>query len=88
MKLTFLHTKKPRQYGYKPIFYNPKKEEEENRLKDLGVIPESDPRDKLRRQMREKWKPSAKKSYGLKNGTTRVIIYILVALAMIYFIFG
>ncbi|MDO9511038.1 MAG: hypothetical protein Q7J34_04705 [Bacteroidales bacterium] len=88
MKLTFLHTKKPRQFGYKPVFYNPAKEAEENRKKDMGLIPETDPKDKLRRQMREKWKLSKSKTGIFGSGSNRILIYILLALALLYFIFG
>lgn len=37
MKLIGIITPKPRRYSYKPVFYDPVKEAQENRLKDSGI---------------------------------------------------
>jgi len=58
MKLIGIRTPKPREFSYKPLYYNPVKEAQENRLKDQDIkdgAPGSELRMRLRLRMnREK----------------------------------
>lgn len=82
MKLTFLHRPKPRQFSYKPVFYNP---DEENKPKwdSSGDKPLS-PQDRLRKEMAEKWRLNRKRN---KSANVTLLLYILIIIGMLYLIF-
>jgi len=82
MKLTFLHRPKPRQFSYKPVFYNP---DEENKPKrdPSGEVSLSQ-QDRLRKEMAEKWRLNRKRN---KSANMTLLLYILIIIGMLYLIF-
>jgi hypothetical protein len=88
MKITFFKTPKPKQFSYKPRYYDEKKEALENLKKkyseqkdDGGVSPEF--RDKLKSTLKMKDKRT-----GAITGTTLLIYLALVALLLYYIFFS
>ncbi|MDD5508669.1 MAG: hypothetical protein PHD25_10165 [Bacteroidales bacterium] len=86
MAFKFFHTPKPKQFEFKPRYYDPKKEELEQRKRELGLSDSSDPELRLRSQMQQRWR-SERKEARKKSGTQRLIIFILLALVLIYLLF-
>mgnify|MGYP006906715740 CR=1 FL=1 len=78
MKITFLHRPKPRQYSYKPVFYNPEEEERKERMAEPGS------RDHLRQEIRQKWGQNRSRK---KSSSLSLMLYILIILGMLYLIF-
>jgi hypothetical protein len=86
MNIFFFKRPKPRPFNYRPIYYDPEKEEAENRKKALEGSNGKDPRERMRAEIRRKWKVE-RKSAERKHDLFRVFFYIAVALFAIYLIF-
>ncbi len=86
MAFKFFHTPKPKQFQIKPRYYDPKKEELEQRKKALGLTDSSDPEVRLRAQMQQRWR-SERREARKKASYQRLIIFILLAFILIYLLF-
>lgn len=75
MKLRFFYIPKPRQYNYKPIFYNP--DEEKNKNLPKGTV-------QLTREAYSKWRKDEQRT---KRRTSQsIFISIAVVIILLYFI--
>jgi hypothetical protein len=86
MKFVFFSRPKPRQFNYKPIYYDPAKEEAEVRRKSRSSLQAGDPREHLRSEIRRKWKIDRSET-DKKNKLIRIVFYIIIAAFSIYIIF-
>ena len=87
MKLVGFRTAKPKQFNYRPLFYNKESEDFEQKIKDTLLREESGSEDlRLREKMRKNWKmkeKSARKRQGMRN----LLIAIFLIVLILYFIF-
>jgi len=83
MNIVFFKRPKNKQFNYKPIYYDPEKDEAESRKKELNS---DDPKERMRAEMRRRWR-SDKKSPGGNSNIIRIIIYVVFAAFAIYLIF-
>jgi hypothetical protein len=86
MNIFFFKRPKPRPFNYKPIYYDPEKEEAENRKKALEGLQSNDPREKMRADIRRRWKID-RKAKDKKPQLIRFLFYIFIALFCVYLIF-
>ncbi|MBK7027937.1 MAG: hypothetical protein IPH45_01420 [Bacteroidales bacterium] len=87
MKLVGFKTVKPRQFNYKPLFYNKEQEEFEQRLHRARLAGENnDETSQLREKMHQSWKLKEKMERK-QSGTRKLIIALFLALLLLYFIF-
>ncbi|MBP6976750.1 MAG: hypothetical protein KBB71_00350 [Lentimicrobiaceae bacterium] len=86
MAFKFFHTPKPKQFEIKPRYYDPKKDELEQRKRELGLTDSSDPELRLRSQMQQRWRDGRRESRR-KASSQRLIIFILLAFLLIYLLF-
>lgn len=95
LKFTAFTTKKPRQFEYKPRFYNPEKEAREERKKELlGIDPEEEkdgeykPGQYIRKQRlyRSTQPPKRKTEDTIVRLVRFTIMAILAAIVIIFFI--
>lgn len=84
MKIVAFKTRKPKPYNYKPLFYDKKKEEMEKRLRQY-TDPAEAGSERLRMRIRDNWRVRDASNRSLSGKT--FLIYILIALALLYFIF-
>jgi hypothetical protein len=86
MNIIFFRRPKPRQFNYIPRYYDPVKDEIEQRKKELGLIQEGDLQARMRADIRRKWRvernPASKQFFIM-----RLFIYIVVIGFTLYFIF-
>lgn len=87
MKLIGIKTPKPRQFSYKPVFFDPEKEEREKLQKQVGeesdiVTEGSRLKEKLERSWRVKEKIAAQRKSRLN-----LLIAIFIIVLLLYFIF-
>ena len=86
MAFIFFHTPKPRQFEIKTRYYDPQKEEREQRKKELGLSGEGGSGALLRSKIRRKWghdRRAAKRQADLR----KMIIFIILAFILIYLLF-
>lgn len=86
MKIVFFRRPKPKQFSYRPLYYDPEKEAREKRKKELGLIEEGDPRARLKSEIRRKWRRNDDTRPSTYNGV-RIIFYLLIIVLSVYFIF-
>lgn len=84
MKIVAFKTRKPKQFNYKPLYYDKKKEEMEERLKKYSN-PEQQITERMRARIKETWRVKE----GRNNLTSKrtLYIYVIASLIIIYFIF-
>jgi hypothetical protein len=86
MNIVFFKRPKPKPFNYRPIYFDPEKEEAEDRKKALGLSEDTDPRERMRAGMRRSWRrpdPVQQKGYGV----IRIFFYMVFFAFSIYFIF-
>jgi hypothetical protein len=86
MNIFFFKRPKPRPFNYRPIYYDPEKEEAEERKKARNGLQGNDPRERMRAEIRRKWKVE-RKNTDKRNQLYRFIFYLIMAGFSIYLIF-
>ncbi|MBK6963753.1 MAG: hypothetical protein IPH20_07315 [Bacteroidales bacterium] len=84
MKIVAFKTSKPKQFNYKPLYYDQQKEEMEERLKKYSE-PEQSDINRFRSKIRETWRVKEKKNFKLSKMT--LYVYLIGSILLIYFIF-
>ncbi|MCB9015307.1 MAG: hypothetical protein H6541_05875 [Lentimicrobiaceae bacterium] len=84
MKIVAFKVRKAKQFNYKPLFYDQKKDEMEERLKRYTQKEEAEG-ERLRSRLRESWKVREARNNLISKRT--LYIYLLVAFAIIYLVF-
>lgn len=77
MKLRFVYTPKPKQFSYKPQFFNPDEEEKKIRT--------SDGQGKLTHEAYRKYRRDSISQKRKRNQS--ILIYVAIILILLYFIF-
>ena len=86
MALTFFKTPKNKKYNYKPLYYDPRKEEREKRLKSALEDTNSEYGEALRDRIQMRWKRSTAKK-DQKSSNQRLIIILLIISLLAYLVF-
>jgi hypothetical protein len=87
MKLIGIRTPKPRKYSYKPIYYDPVKEDRENRFKESGFS-DNQVGSELRMRMRLRMNRKKLDERIRKRARMMSILFtVLLLLLIIYYIF-
>ncbi|MBW6489699.1 MAG: hypothetical protein K0B15_00765 [Lentimicrobium sp.] len=84
MKIVAFKTGKPRPFNYRPIFYDQKKEEMEELMKRYKE-PEEAENERFKAKIRGSWRRKESETKKMSNRT--FYIYIIIALALLYYIF-
>ncbi len=86
MKIVAFHTPKPRQFSYKPLYYDQRKEElEELKKKYSGEKSESGVSPDFREKLRNSWRVKEKKTGSISKIT--LLVYLVLVALIIYYIF-
>jgi hypothetical protein len=86
MKFAFFTQKKPRKFNYKPIYYDPAKEEAEERKKLRESGQGDDHRERMRAEIKRRWR-TEKTEVDKRDTVFRIFFYIIIAVFSIYLIF-
>ncbi len=86
MALTFFKTPKNKKYNYKPLYYDPRKEEREKRLKSALEDTNSEYGEALRDRIQMRWKRTTAKK-DQKSSNQRLIIILLIISLLAYLVF-
>ena len=87
MKLIGIRTPKPRKYSYKPVYYDPVKEAQENRLKESGfndIQPGSELRMRMQLRMNRK---KLDERIRKRSRTMSILFTVLLLVLILYYIF-
>lgn len=83
MRIVFFRRPKPKGFNYKPRYYDPEKEELEERRRQLMQSKEEA---EFRRAMDKSWRIAEKKTKQ-EAFKRSLIIYLIIAALLVYFIF-
>lgn len=86
MALTFFKTQKNKQFSYRPLYYDPKKEEREKRLKTAFEENPDNVEAGLRERMDMRWRRMSR-TQERKASNQKIIILVVVFLLIAYLIF-
>ncbi len=87
MKLVFFRIPNPKQFNYPPRYYDEEKERWDRRRKELGITKDGEKTD-FKSQVGYNWRRMRKvNATRQKKANISVLIYFLIAAALIYFIF-
>jgi hypothetical protein len=86
MKLVFFKRPKPRQFDYKPLYYNKEKDEREQQKKKLGFTDSDDESEQLKARLRRKWR-TEREAKSRRTSELRTVIYLTIAGLFVYLIF-
>ncbi len=76
MQFKMFHRPKPRQFNYKPIYFDPNQEEKQKQREEVGDF---------RMKFREETERNSK--FGSRRKGINVSIYLVIIALMLYFIF-
>lgn len=86
MNIIFFRRPKPKQFNYIPRYYDPLKDELEERKRELGLIQDGDLKAKMRADIRRRWRversPSSRQFFIM-----RMVVYTVIIAITLYFIF-
>ncbi|MBN2174770.1 MAG: hypothetical protein JW731_11610 [Bacteroidales bacterium] len=86
MKIVFFRIPKPKQFNYPPRYYDEEKERRELRKRELGLT--GDGNMDFRSQVGTSWRRLRQSNHSRqKKANMSVLIYLLIAAMLIYFIF-
>ncbi|MDD4848090.1 MAG: hypothetical protein PHR53_04930 [Bacteroidales bacterium] len=85
MKLIFFNNPKPKQFQYKPRFYNAQKEVLEQRIKEHELSQEQSEGERIRMKMHTDWERQRVKR-ETKHKTWRSLLILIALAAMIFYI--
>lgn len=84
MKIVAFRVGKPKQFNYKPLFYDKEKEEMQERLRKLTETADSE-ESNLRSKIRENWRIREQRNNKLSKRT--LYMYLIGVILLLYFIF-
>lgn len=87
MRGSFFHTAKPRQFSFKPRYYDERKEELENIRKkyEAGGVAES--RNMLKMRLDRQWRKSNDHSLRRRSSGISLLIFVIISAFLLYFLF-
>jgi hypothetical protein len=86
MKIVLFKRPKPRQFNYRPLYYDPEKEAAEERKKALNGLQDGDPKERMRAEIRRRWR-TERKAVDNKNRFFRIFFYGIFTFFILYLLF-
>jgi len=88
MKISFFKTGKPREFSYKPLFYDERKEELENIRKSVQEESSGNTSERVRVQIERSWRDRRNRQRRKTPvSSLRLLIYLAVIALVIYFLY-
>ncbi len=86
MALTFFKTPRNKKFNYRPVYYDQKKDERDQRLKSAFEEENADYEKALRERMRTRWKRTSEARSRRASNQRLVIIFVIIFL-LFYLVF-
>jgi hypothetical protein len=87
MKIVFFKTPKPKQFNYKPIYYDAKKEALEERRRQLGIGTGDGKNPDLKSMLARNWRRRDRDPERKKSSRMSLFIFLIIILFLIYVFF-
>jgi hypothetical protein len=86
LKFSFLQTRKPKQFEYKPRYYDPKKEAFEQRRKEMGLSDQQTRSEQLRARLQYEWGNKRNRQKHQRNNLVKLLFFIVLVVLMLMWI--
>jgi cation transport ATPase len=86
LKFSLLKTEKPKQFEYKPRYYDPEKEAIEQKRKEMGLSDQQTHSEQLRARMQHEWNRRKERQRRQRNNTIKLLIFIALVVLMLIWI--
>jgi hypothetical protein len=86
MNIVFFKKQPVRKFNYQPRYYDPVKEEMEQRRRELGLSQDMDHRERFRAEMHRKWARGGSGGAS-RSSIIRIIMYAFLGFLVIYVVF-
>ncbi len=87
MKFTMFKTPKPKNFSYRPRYYDKAKEERERRKAELGYESKLDHGENLRAMISQRWRKGDKEESGSRFKVASYLVMATIIVGSIYVIF-
>jgi len=87
MKFTTFKTPKPKQFNYRPRYYDKAKEERERRKAEMGYESSLDHNENLRAMISQRWRKNDDENSAKRSSIIYYMVYATIILGSIYVIF-
>ena len=87
MKISFFKTGKPRDFSYRPMFYNERKEELEKIKKSVEAESGDDASERIRVRLERSWRDRHDRRRHKATSNLRLLVYLAAIILAIYFMF-
>ncbi len=87
MRISFFKTSKPKQFGYRPLYYDERKEELEQ-IKQSAKTEQSDATvQRMKVKLHRSWHQRQSRHRSTRSSSVRLLIYLLLLFLIVYFMF-
>jgi len=87
MKIVFFKTPKPKQFNYKPIYYDQEKEELEERKRQLGIDTGDGKNPDLKSMIARNWRRRDRDPSRKKSSKISLFIFLIIIIFLLYVFF-
>ena len=87
MKIVFFKTPKPKQFNYKPIYYDAEREALEERKRQLGIGTVDGKNPDLKTMLARNWRRRGRDTERKKSSRMSLLIFLIISLFLIYVFF-
>jgi len=87
MKISFFKTAQPKEFTYRPLYYNERKEELEKIKRAVAAEQSSDPTERVKVQLERSWRERRDRRQTRGSSPVRLLVYLAALAMLIYFMF-
>jgi hypothetical protein len=87
MKISFFKTAQPKEFSYRPLYYNERREELEKIKRAVAMEKSSDPGERVKVQLERSWRDRRDRRRTGGSSPVRLLTYLAALAMLIYFIF-
>lgn len=84
--MNIFKTRKPKQFEYKPRYYDPEKYDREIRREKMGLAPGQTREERMRASMRYDWEKKQQRRAKQRGGLLKMLLYLLLVVILLMFI--
>ena len=83
LKFSLLKTEKPKQFEYKPRYYDPEKDAIEQKRKAMGLSDEQTHSEQLRARMQHEWSRRKERQKRQRSNTIKLLVFVALVILLI-----
>ena len=86
LKFSLLKTEKPKQFEYKPRYYDEEKDVLEQKRKEMGLSDRQTHSEQMRARMQHEWDRRKERQKRQRNNTIKLLVFVALVVLMLMWI--